>query len=304
MKLSDINSFIKIGGSFLFSNRMYYPVIASFDVTNNCTLHCRHCYWWEEEHYKDIDENDFYEKVLSIKKAHPTLVAAVFLGGEPLLRKSLIQKCKKLFSFNRIITNGTIELPEWKDVNFLVSVDGTKEYHELQRGKNTYERIKKNLNRPNLNINLFCVITKINQSCIEDFVNEWGGGKSPIKSIRFGFYTPIKGKRNDELWLPFKERDEVIDRIMSLKKKYGDFIYSSDTVLNNFKSSVCQQFTSQCRQDYAAFNGMCFNSQLKRKFPCVIGENADCDRCGCVASVMGNSIKNGDISMIKQFLNH
>jgi sulfatase maturation enzyme AslB (radical SAM superfamily) len=300
MNTSDIPNLVKIGSSFLFSKKMYYPVVASFDVTTKCTLHCKHCYWWEEEHFTDIDDNLYYEKVLSIKKTHPTLVSASWIGGEPLLRKKLIERCKKLFSFNRIITNGTIELPNWSDISFIISLDGTKKYHELQRGNNTYERIKKNIILSKLNITLYFVITKLNYKCIDDFVAEWS--TTSVKSVGFGFYTPIKGKNNDELWLNFDERDKVIDRILHLKKKYGNFINSSEQLLNGFKSKTCQKLTTQCRQDYAPFNAMCFNSQLKRKFPCVIGENADCERCGCIHSVNSEIIKNGDFSIIRQFI--
>lgn len=289
IKTSDLPALFKIGISVLFSKTPpYFPIVASFDVTNNCTLRCKHCYWWEQEHKTELNDEAFYLKVLEIKKRHPTIVSAAWLGGEPLLKVKLVERCKKLFSFNRVITNGTLPLPDWRDVKFVCSVDGTKEFHEVQRGKDTYQKIKKNLDRPELNINLFCVITKINEKCLEEFVEEWN--KTHARSMGFGFYTPIEGKDNESLWLDFQERDKVIERLIELKKKYPKFISTSLSILERFRSVNCQSATERCRRDFAPFNGMCFDAVMKRKFPCVIGEKADCEKCGCVASVLGESI--------------
>jgi len=41
----------------------------------------------------------------------------------------------KYFKSNLIVTNGTIELPNLPDVNFYISVDGTREMHDTIRGK-------------------------------------------------------------------------------------------------------------------------------------------------------------------------
>ena len=292
LRTKDLPTIIRIGVCIALARTPYFPIIASFDVTNRCTLRCKHCYWWEQEHETELDEEIFYQKVLEIKSLHPTLIAAVWLGGEPLLRKQLIEKCKSLFSFNRVITNGTLPLPDWRDVRFVCSVDGTKQYHEVQRGKNTYEKIKKNINRKDLDINLFCVITKLNQSCLEEYVDEWS--KTNVRSVGFGFYTPIRGKDNEMLWLDFNERDRVIERIIALKKRYPKFINTSLAMLNSFRSNNCRLATERCRRDYVAFNGMCFDPSLRRKFPCVIGEGADCDKCGCVASVAGELVRKGE----------
>ncbi|MDP2860911.1 MAG: radical SAM protein [bacterium] len=289
IKTRDLPTLFKISTGILFSKTSpYFPIVASFDVTKNCTLKCKHCYWWEQEHNTELNDEAFYLKVLEIKKRHPTLVSAAWLGGEPLLRLKLVERCKSLFSFNRVITNGTLPLPDWKDVRFVCSVDGAKDFHEAQRGENTYQKIKKNLNRPELDINLFCVITKLNQSCLEEFVEEWS--KTDIRSMGFGFYTPIEGKDNESLWLNFQERDKVIERLIRLKKQYSELINTSLSVLENFRSANCRLATERCRRDFAPFNAMCFDTAVKRKFPCVIGEKADCEKCGCIASVLGESI--------------
>ena len=56
--------------------------------------------------------------------------------------KELIERGMKYFRSNLVATNGTLELPDWPDVNFYISVDGKKEMHDAIRGKGCHERIK------------------------------------------------------------------------------------------------------------------------------------------------------------------
>lgn len=77
-----------------------------------------------------------------------------------MLRKNLIKCGMKYFKSNLIVTNGTIELPNWLDVNFYISVDDTREMHDIIRGKGIYDRIKKHANRPELKIFVSMVINK------------------------------------------------------------------------------------------------------------------------------------------------
>lgn len=298
--IAQAYTLIKTFGYMVIRKVPYYPLIVSFDVTNRCTLKCQHCYWREQKQEGELTEEEFLNKIREIKKAHPTLLGAVWLGGEPLLRKNLVETGKKSFLFNEVITNGTLPLSDWHDVRFAVSVDGTKKFHELTRGKNIYEKIKENINRKDLNVNIICIITKINQECLEEMVVEWS--KTNIRTIGFGFYTPILGKDNEKIWLDFKARDLVIERILKLKKKFPSFINTSETMLNNFRSDKCQEITEKCRRDYAPYISMCFDSMLKRKFPCVIGENAMCEKCGCGGAILTENIKSGDWSFLKEHL--
>jgi len=301
LRAKDILQMVGVGSDMLLRGATHSPIVASFDITTRCTLRCRHCYFWQQKQTDELTDDEYYTKIVEIKRKHPSLIAAIWMGGEPLLRKDLIVKSKPLFSFNEVITNGTLALPSWKDVRFACSVDGTKKYHEVQRGEGSYDKIRENINRADLNINLICIITKLNQECIEDFVGEWS--KTKVRSVGFGFYTPILGKAdNDKIWLNFQERDVVLDRLVELKMKYPSFINSSMQFLNSFRSDRCGGITERCRRDYAPFNSMCFSSTLRRKFPCVIGENAECEKCGCGGSVISDAISHRDYSVVLEHL--
>lgn len=300
IKVADLPTIAKLGIGLFFGRSVYQPTVASFEVTNRCTLRCRHCYWWREKPENELDEGEYYQKIKDLKIEHPSLITAVWLGGEPLLRKDLVEKASKLFSFNEVITNGTIPLPYWPDFRFACSVDGTKKYHESQRGVGTYERIKKNIDRPDLNINIICVLTKLNQRCLEDFVEEWS--KSNIRSIGFGFYTPIGSDDDEKIWIDFKERDLVLKRILRLKEDYPRFINSSLATIKGFNSKNCHKNSNMCRTSLAPLCSMCFDSKMVRKFPCIIGEKAQCDKCGCGGSVVFENIRSKDLSMFLQHL--
>ncbi|MEA3453308.1 MAG: hypothetical protein U9R12_00090 [Candidatus Caldatribacteriota bacterium] len=134
----------------------------------------------------------------------------------------------KFFRYNLIITNGTIPLPNWPNGVFEVSVDGTKKFHEIIRGKN-YDKIKQNINRKDLHVNIACIINKLNYQCLRDMVEEWS--KTKVKGIHFGFYSPTKTNSLDDLWIDFKLRDKIIEEIRLLKKNMEVLFYQQTEFL-------------------------------------------------------------------------
>lgn len=142
-------------------------------VTQNCNLKCRYCSFACDE---TILNRDHSEKIMSWEIAkgaldflhkhskNTKLLSIGFYGGEPLIETNLIEKCieytKKIFfdkvlTFN-ITTNGTImnskilKLLKDNNVNLLVSLDGPKEIHNINRryfinGKGSFEKVYENL---------------------------------------------------------------------------------------------------------------------------------------------------------------
>ena len=143
------------------------------EVTKKCNLRCKHCY-----------RRDFTGKDLSIKEwtkifkklKSQGYIQAGWVGGEPLLRQDLIKEGKKYFPINAVITNGTIPLPKWTDTLFGVSVDGTPEIYKEIRGefiKDQYKLVENNILNGienGNNVLVLMTIHKINQHCLEEFV--------------------------------------------------------------------------------------------------------------------------------------
>ncbi len=254
--------------------------IGSIDITNRCNLRCKHCYFYAHDYdeKQELTDDEWIEKLESLKDTDFPFYQCSWVGGEPLLRKELIERGMKYFRSNLVATNGTIELPSWPDVNFYLSVDGKKEIHDTIRGKGCHDKIKKNAQRPDLKIHVSMVVNKMNYRDIEYFIEEWRD--AGVKGCLFQTHTPIKGMKNDDLWTGWELRDEILDKLIRLKEeKYGDFIGVPSYVLKLMKSDKCKEVTRNCLFKQVSF---CLDPQGQIKKPCMMGPQADCLRCGCV----------------------
>src|SRR5207247_10862654 len=118
---------------------------------------------------------------------------------------------------------GRPRLSDWHHVRVKRSVDGKEARHDRLRGAKTYQRIKRMIRDAasrGLKIGIATVLTRENDSELEDFVEEWQN--EPItRGLVFDFYTYMIGQPEaDKLWLNYEERDRVIDRILAIKAKY------------------------------------------------------------------------------------
>ncbi len=255
--------------------------VCSVDVTNQCNLRCHHCYFFEHEHPENsaVEQwRTFFEK---LKVEGFPFFSCTWVGGEPLMRKEVIEMGSRYFRSNMVVTNGTIEIPDWKHIHFKVSVDGIEERHNRVRGAKTYQRIKRTIKaaaEKNLRIGIATVLTKENEGELEQFVEEWR--QEPItRGIIFDFYTYMHGQPEaDNLWLDYEERDRVIERILKIKNKYPGLIEMPTRALTLLKSENCRSVTDNC---LAASKMASWNVQGERKEKCILGPKADCDRCGC-----------------------
>ncbi|MEJ2723550.1 MAG: radical SAM protein [Deltaproteobacteria bacterium] len=248
------------------------------DVTTRCNLQCKHCYFGKQTHTSELSTEEWLAKLEDLKSQGFPFLICGWIGGEPLLRKDLVERGKRYFKSNVIFTNGTIELPSWSDVRFSVSVHGTEEYYYKMTGaeRGVYQRIKRNADRKDVGVVIAFCVTRLNHECIEAMLEEWV--KTSVLGIVFEFYTPMKNE-GDELWLNWQERDQVIDKIIALRKRYGRFIWITDRIYRLMKSDVSQRVTRNCPFPKIGFS---FDSQGAPKIPCQLGSMADCSRCGCI----------------------
>jgi MoaA/NifB/PqqE/SkfB family radical SAM enzyme len=253
--------------------------IGSIDVTNRCNLRCEHCYFFAEDHKgeRELSVEKWVEKLEEMKAAGHPMILCTWVGGEPLVRKQLIEVGRKYFKHNTVVTNGTMELPAWDDCSWVISIDGTEEAFARMRAPGIYQKIKQNvISHPELKIQISCVITSLTKDCVEDLVKEWGplvrGG------IIFDFFTPVTNL-DEALCLSWQERDQMIDRLLALKRKYPGVINMLDSTLELMKSKNSKRITDNCEFRRKAF---ALDPTGQPKGKCMMGDNADCDRCGCV----------------------
>ena len=96
--------------------------------------------------------------------------------------------------------------------------------------------------------------------------------------ITFDFLTPVEGL-DDALWLDYDERDLVIDKLLALRRIYGNFFVTPERVFKLMRSDRCRDVTDNCLLREKSF---ALDASGRSKGKCVMGDQADCDRCGCV----------------------
>jgi MoaA/NifB/PqqE/SkfB family radical SAM enzyme len=282
----------------LFVTGLPDNAIGSIDVTNRCNLRCEHCYFFAEDHTgeKELSIEKWVEKLEAMKAAGHPMMLCTWVGGEPMVRKQLIEVGRKYFKHNTVVTNGTMPLPAWDDCNFVISIDGTEEAFNRMRAPGIYQKIKQNvINHPELKIQISCVLTSITKDCIEDLIKEW----SPIArgGIIFDFFTPVTGL-DETLWLDWETRDRLIDQILELKKKYPGVINMMDSTLELMRAKNSKRVTDNCAFRLKAFT---LGPTGEPKGKCMMGDNADCDRCGCVVPFHMATLSNRRLMLKETF---
>lgn len=253
--------------------------VGSIDITYRCNLKCKHCYFLEQGFDSELSDDQWIAR-MDYWRDHTDFpfYQCSWVGGEPLLRKQLIERLMPRFKANLVVTNGSIPLPDWRDCNFYVSVDGTRGYYASIRGNaQLYDRIKANVNSSeHLKITAAMTVNRENWQCIPELLEEWAS--THVKGFVFQFFTPVEGV-DESMWTGWKLRDHIIDMLITLRHKYGDFIINTVPELRLMKSHTAPQITRDCRYARMAF---CLGPDGKVKLPCMMGEKADCTRCGCI----------------------
>lgn len=255
----------------------------SIDVTNRCNLRCKHCYFFSSNHDRnpELSIDEWLAKIEAIQKGRGAFYSCTWVGGEPLLRAELIEKGRRFFRANRIVTNGTLPLPAWPDVEFHVSVDGTEALHDAIRGAGCYEKIQRNLSTvrsEGLTIALACCLNRSNLGCVQELISEWREVPH-IRHILFDFITPVRSAKED-LSLTFEERDRALDLLEEMKRTYGDFIGGPPRTFDLMRTH--NRHRAIGKRCVFRLHGTAFDAGGEIKHPCVMGPGADCDRCGCI----------------------
>lgn len=284
------------------------PFAASIDVTSNCNLRCRHCYFPHKPYQEEkIEDSEFLSKVQNFRKQFPEIGHCTWVGGEPMWRKELLREATKKFPLNWVVTNGTIPIDgHWQNTTFFVSVDGTREIHnhirQTRKGTDSrysvYDRAKNTVNTATAPVCAHTVINKDNKNCIPDLVCEWRW-ETRIKGIAFSLHTPaVQTSKSDEgLLLSPKERADAVAMIFRLKDTYGDFILlSGEQIKNLLPERQLLIYGKNCPLPKCVIS---LDSNFQTKLPCVMGPGVDCDKCGCTIPAMVESGKRLNIETLR-----
>jgi MoaA/NifB/PqqE/SkfB family radical SAM enzyme len=265
----------------------YFPS-AMVNVTNRCTLKCRHCFIYRDgnpnEHpgrIADEMDKETMVKTLEMLRDRHQINAMVWMGGEPLLRKDVLREGVKLFNKNTIVTNGSIDLVDFGKVIYVVSLDGPEEINDQVRGKGCFKRVMRTLGRvprefePTVQIQ--CVANKENEDHLEEMLHAVIDTRAD--GLVYSFYVPRKNDTTTLAWKSLEEREPVVRRVMDLKKRYPKFIWNTIASLELMLPENSKEITDNCLPKQFLLPLYLNGKEFEVPF-CCCGNDADCDTCG------------------------
>jgi len=255
-----------------FGERRYpYAVI---EVTRHCNLRCTTCFFFQafQHEEKNLSDDALLAKLGKLARRHGIRFMS-WVGGEPLLRRRVIEKGVRLFEQNVLFTNGTLPLPDLP-IAIGVSLDGPPEINDAIRGAGVYEKVRFTLTTAPRPVFIQSVVTTRNVSVLDRFTADLTALPN-VLGVIYSIYVPQKDDTSG-LAFTLPQRDQVIQTLLGLKEQHGGFILNEHRALELALSPTCRQVTDQCDMRE---NSLALDYRLRRRRPCCYGEQVDCDLC-------------------------
>jgi MoaA/NifB/PqqE/SkfB family radical SAM enzyme len=194
------------------------PLLASFKVTHRCNCRCVACPFW----HKPDGDMPFDVAVGALDRMQAAGVKLLVMeGGEPFLWRDgerrledLVTEARRRFIRVGVTTNGSFPLQSRADVLW-VSIDGLQETHDRLRGAGSFRRAVAHVeasSHPRLYANV--TISRASADEIPDLMRFLSGR---VRGITVQFYYPYS--ETEDLWLERERREEVLDRLVALKRE-------------------------------------------------------------------------------------
>ncbi|MEA4987031.1 MAG: radical SAM protein, partial [Anaerovorax sp.] len=158
-------------------------------------------------------------------------------GGEPLLRKDIIEEAAKypeiLFP---IFTNGTMinesyikTLQKYRNLIPLLSIEGSAHITDERRGDGVYEKLMQvmdEMNRKGILYGISLTVTKRNIKEVSEHTFVDTLHKKGCKGIIYVEYVPVDASTR-ELTPSEEEREYLSEQLYKLRKKWNDMVFLS-----------------------------------------------------------------------------
>lgn len=267
----DIKEFGRIKETIYYTKKaeknkekeVYKPIDLGLFLTGRCNLRCTHCFEWNEDGFLNKSEKKYANGEMPIedikqcldytKEANSRLYV---WGGEPLLYSKFDEFCELLKKDPRWVTmctNGLIleskmdkliEISE--NLVLLVSLDGFREYHDMIRGKGTFDRtidnIKKivELSKQNIykgEVSVNCVISNGMIGKLYDFCELMEGLGINSLYICFPWYI---------------SEETAVKMDYEFERRFGDMVNIEDysrTSWHDFKYHIDEKKIPELKED-------------------------------------------------------
>lgn len=223
------------------SQSIHIPAFLICSITSNCNLYCSGCYARANQMCTDQQT----KSLLSVEKWNELfheasklgIPFALLAGGEPLLRKDVIETAAKhkdiLFP---IFTNGTMINEAYlalfhqnRNLVPILSLEGKEEKTDVRRGKGTYQKlitVMDELKKKHIfyGASITVTIENIEEVSSDTFLNELY--ERGCKAIFFVEYVPFN-QNTKHLEPTDKERAFLETRLSIVREAYDDIIFLS-----------------------------------------------------------------------------
>ncbi|MDH3213692.1 MAG: radical SAM protein [Myxococcales bacterium] len=268
-----------------------YPAVV-VNVTNHCNLACSHCFVFRDGNpnkaprsiREEMDDGAILETLVGLRERHGIRVA-LWMGGEPLLRKRLLAEGIHIFERNTITTNGTIPLVDFgAETLYVVSLDGPEDLNDAIRGRGVYRKVMRTLSRLPADfsspVQAQCVVTKRNQHRLEELVEALQATR--VGWMTFSFYVPRANEAGEDAWSDNEERGAAVREVMRLKRRYPGFVRNTQRSLDLMLPPWARRVTAACPARDHILPLYLDDGRFTTPF-CCYGNDVDCERCGAWA---------------------
>lgn len=281
-----------------------YPA-AMVNITNRCTLRCKHCFVYRDENPSnrkgEMDTPTMLMKLADLQRRHGIQIM-LWMGGEPLLRPDVLREGVRLFARNTVTTNATLAPIELPNCTYVISLDGPPELNDAIRGNGTFRKVMKTLSRiPEKfasKVMCQCVVTKQNEDSLEELVKLLRPTRA--EGMTFSFYVPPRVDISDLTWGSLKRRDKAVHRVMQLKEKFPDFIWNKKRSLELMLSENAKSVTDNCPSKKLVLPLYLEGREFVVPY-CCYGNDVDCGLCGAwVVFYLAAKLEEGDLFSAQQ----
>jgi len=246
-------------------------VSLQLDVTSDCNLRCKTCYFFKDDknHYRAKDMS--YKEIEKLfQKYREMNVYNIWLfGGEPTLREDIIMLADRYFPLMTIISNGQIKIREkYKTARIHISLDGLEDENDYIRGKGTFRKIINNYEgdkRVIFNI----TVTHKNIRSLDKTITFLK--RLRTKGVEFQLFSKSRNMWEHDEALALRQEDMFLVKDILTKYHYDPKVFITKGILDSW---IYSTLPNKCQ-----FTALidCYASDGRRKPCCTPG--IDCEEC-------------------------
>jgi MoaA/NifB/PqqE/SkfB family radical SAM enzyme len=246
------------------------PHSAELDVTDNCNLHCSHCYHFANRPRKKVPEVPLSQWRHRLAFLHQQGIRFLLLvGGEPALRPDVLALATKRFPFVYAITNGTLPIDRALPLRLFVSLDGGPRTNDAMRGAGVYERVIDNVTGDG-RVVFNMVLTAENYTELAEVARTSEG--LGLRGVVCNLYTPTLAEVS-----PYRisnsQRVAIVAELRRVKQRWPKSLLLSPAMIDWYARA---DHSERC---YWGDQALHFDTHFRSR-RCFT--DADCSNCGCL----------------------